>query len=157
MNKPRISNIGLLWKVSWLLRPRRPCWSGLMQLICKIDHPRQSSITFLPMIGMDPTDMTCMYSTLKFVSKQAKQYDVTPIITFDQPLWWKAMSIIENMCLDSDIHDVVIRLGGFHTEMSFLGCMGYLMAGSDLDEQLEIVYAQNAGLHMMHGKAFARE
>lgn len=156
MNQPRISNIDLLWKVSWLLRPRRPCWSGLMQLICKGDHPGQSSVIFLPMIDMDPTDMTCIYSTLKFVCKQAKHYDVTPIITFDQPLWWKAMSVIENEPLDSDLHDVVLRLGGFHTEMSFLGCMGYLMSESGLDELLEVVYAKNAVLHMMHGKAVAR-
>lgn len=156
VNLPRLPNIDLLWKVSWLLRPRRPCWSGLMQLICKGDHPGQSSITFLPMIDMDPTNMTCIYSTLKFVCKQAKQYDVTPIITFDQPLWWKAMSIIENEPLDSDLHDVVLRLGGFHIEMSFLGCMGYLMSGSGLEELLEVLYAKNAVLHMMHGKAVAR-
>ena len=28
-----------------------------------------------------------------FVSEHARRHDVTPIITFDQPLWWKALMI----------------------------------------------------------------
>ena len=40
--------------------------------------------------------------------------------------------------------------------MSFLGCIGYLMAGSGLQEFLELVYAKNAVVHMMSGKAIAR-
>jgi hypothetical protein len=40
--------------------------------------------------------------------------------------------------------------------MSFLGCIGYLMAGSGLQEVLELIYASNAVVHMLSGKAFAR-
>ena len=40
--------------------------------------------------------------------------------------------------------------------MSFLGCIGYLMAGSGLQEVLQLIYASNAVVHMLSGKAIAR-
>ena len=40
--------------------------------------------------------------------------------------------------------------------MNFLGSIGHLMAGSGLQEVLELVYADNAVVHMMTGKAIAR-
>lgn len=41
-------------------------------------------------------------------------------------------------------------------DMSFLGCIGHLMAGSGLEELLGRVYAENAVKHMLTGKAVAR-
>ena len=58
-------------------------------------HPGKSSVMFLPMIDMSASDVTCIYSTLEFISSHARRYNVTPIITFDQPLWWKALNIID--------------------------------------------------------------
>ena len=82
--------IDLLWKVSWPLRSPRPGWSGTMQAVSEGNYPGQSCFTFLPMIDLDPTDMSCAFTTLHFLTTLAQQYHVTPIITFDQPLWWKA-------------------------------------------------------------------
>jgi len=122
-----------------------------MQMVQKGNHPGESSVLYLPMIDMNSNDMTCIYSTLHFVSSHAKQYNVTPIRTFDQPLWWKALQIIK-----SDLRLIVVRLGGFHTEMSFLGCIGHTMAGSGLKDVLELIYASNAVEHMLSGKAVER-
>ena len=108
------------------------------------------------MIDMNPSDVTCIFSTLKFVSEHARRHDATPIITFDQPLWWKALLIIGAEPEGSDLKNIVLRLGGFHTEMSFLGAIGHLMAGSGLQDVMELVYAANAVVHMMTGKAIAR-
>ena len=47
-------------------------------------------------------------------------------------------------------------LVGFHTEMSFLGCIGHLMASSELQEMLDLIYGPNAVVHMLSGKAIAR-
>ena len=67
----------------------------MMQAVNNGEHPGKSSITFLPMIDMDPGDMSCKkYSTLLFVSAEASSHNVTPVVTFDQPLWWKALTII---------------------------------------------------------------
>lgn len=73
------------------------------------------------MIDMNPSDATCIFSTLKFVSEHAHRHSATPIFTFDQPLWWKALLIIDAEPEGSDLKKIVLRLGGFHTEMSFLG------------------------------------
>ena len=81
---------------------------------------------------------------------------MTPIVTFDQPLFWKALSIVTNEPDNSEIKFVIVRLGGFHTEMSFLGCIGHLMESSGLEEPLSTVYAQNTVSHMLSGKAAAR-
>ena len=61
------ANLDLLWKLTQpLLRSLRPAWSETMQKICEGDYPGHSSIMFLPMIDLDPSDKTCIYSTLLF-------------------------------------------------------------------------------------------
>ena len=40
--------------------------------------------------------------------------------------------------------------------MSFLGSIGHLIAGSGLQELLEIIYANNTVTHILSGKAVAR-
>ena len=72
------SNVDLLWKTSLLLRSPRLCWSGVMQHVQHGMHPEPSTIKFLPMIDMDPSDLTCIYSTLKFVCAQATRLGVMP-------------------------------------------------------------------------------
>ena len=57
------SNMDLLWQYVWPLRQDRPGWSGFMQAVSKGNYPGKSSIIFMPMIDLDPTNMTCIYST----------------------------------------------------------------------------------------------
>ena len=45
------------------------------------------------MIDMQPSDYSCIFSTMQFISEQAKKYDRTLILTFYQPLYWKAKEI----------------------------------------------------------------
>jgi hypothetical protein len=65
------SKVDLLWKISHLLRSPRPAWSGMMQQVHTGPYPGQSSVKFLPMIDMNPSDMTCIQSTLDFVCSHA--------------------------------------------------------------------------------------
>lgn len=146
----------LLSKVCWSLTFKRPTWSAIMQKMMDNEFPGKSSIVFLPMIDMNPNDLTCINSTFHFVGKEAKAHNFKPILTFDQPLYWKAMQIIEMEPNDSPLKSTILRLGGFHLEMSFAGCIGHLMDGSGLSELLETVYASNAVSHMFSGKAIAR-
>ena len=150
------SAIDQLWKVSFLLCKKRPSWSGMMQMLHQGEHPGPASVAFLPMIDMNRGDLTCVYSTLHFVCKQAAQYKVSPVLTFDQPLWYKALTIVENEPRGSRLKSIVLRLGGLHTEFSFLGAIGQIMAGSGLQEVLEDVYASNAVGHILSEKAFSR-
>ena len=105
------------------------------------------------MIDMDPSDMSCVYSTLVFVCDEASIHGVTPVVTFDQPLWRKALTVISSKPATSQLKSIVLRLGAFHMQMSFLGCIGYLIQGTGLTETLEVTYAPNAVTHMMSGKA----
>ena len=60
-----------------------------MQLVHHGEKLGKSSMNFLPMIYMDPTNKSCIYLTLHFFADQTKKYGVTPFLTFDQPLWMK--------------------------------------------------------------------
>ena len=91
-----------------------------------------------------------------FICKEASRYQKPPVVTFDQPFYWKALCIITNENTESDLKQIVLHLGRFHTEMSFLGSIGHLMAGSGLHEVLETAYASNAVNHMLSGKAVSR-
>ena len=64
--------------------------------------------------------------------------------------------IVESEPMGSDLRGIVLHLGGFHTEMNFLGCIGHLMDSSGLQEMLESIYAPNAVVHILSGKAIAR-
>ena len=106
----------------------------------------------LPMIDIKPTDSSCIYSTLCFVVDQAKQLSLpTPVVTFYQPLWIKAVEIAKAAHLD-----IVCRLGGFHIMKIFLGAIGTVMAGSGIEELLGQIYGSNTVVHMMHGDAVSR-
>lgn len=85
------------------------------------------------MIDMNPSDLSCVYSTLLFACREARRYQRT----FDQPLLWKAMTIIRNEPENSQLKSMVIhvRLGAFHTEMSFLSCIGHIIEGSGIQER----------------------
>jgi hypothetical protein len=152
---PPSVNLDLLWSSGWLfpdaVRPQ-PNWSGFMQHVCNGSHPPTADISMLPIIDLNPSDSHCIYSTLCFVEQQSHLLNiVTPCITFDQPLWLKAVEIITATSLN-----IVCRLGGFHTMMSFLGSIGTLMSGSGLTDALEVCYGPNTVTHMMTGKAVSR-
>ena len=150
------ANLDILWKTSIPFRFSRPSWSGMMQFVQRGKHPGMSSIRFLPIVDMNPSDTTCIYSTLKFLAEHARRHNATPIVTFDQPLWWKALMIIDTEPVYSDLKNIVLRLGGFHLEMSFLRSIVHLMSASGLQYILELVYAPNAVVHMLTCKAIAR-
>ena len=113
----------------------------------------KSEVLILPMIDLDPTDTTCIYSTLLYIQEQASRLNLpTATVTFDQPLWLKAMEIKSAKCLDR----IVLRLGGFHLLMSACSSLFHTMKGSGIEEALCETYGQNAVTHMMSGKAIAR-
>ncbi|CAG2210631.1 unnamed protein product [Mytilus edulis] len=146
--------LDLLSKICWPLK-FSASWSAIMHKTSG-SYPEQSSMKFLPMIDLNPSDESRIYTTLHFVCKEAKQNKCTPILTFDQPLYWKAMMIVQNEPTTSSLKSLVLKLGGFHAEMSFVGSIGYLMSGSGLMNIFETVYASTAVSHMLSGKAIAR-
>ena len=70
------------------------------------------------------------------------------VITFDLPLWLKACRIELEKGMP-----VIVRLGGFHTPKSFLGCVGYIMADSGLEDLMRLVYPGDV-THIMDGESY---
>ena len=97
---------------------------------CQVSN---SEVLLLPIIDLHPSDESCIYSTLTYIQSEAIHLNVpTPCITFDQPLYLKAVEIINAKAMN-----IVCRFGGFHILMSFLGSIGSMIKGSGLEEALE--------------------
>jgi len=64
--------------------------------------------------------------------------------------------IVESEPEGSAVRGIALHLGGFHTVMNFLGCIGDLMDSSGMQEMLESIYAPTAVVHMLSGKAIAQ-
>lgn len=151
IQEPRL--VKLLWNISYLYRSDTPSWAGYMSTVATAPALSKSVVTMLPIINLHATDMTALYSLLSFVCDQSKEMKIKcpPVITFDQPLYVKSYEIALSMNMN-----IVLRLGGFHQLMSFLGSIGNMMEGSGLRNALENIYAPISVNHMMTGKAYAR-
>lgn len=91
-------------------------------------HLSPSAVTKLPIIYVNPGDLSCIYSTLPYVQDQGEKMGVnTSCITYYQPLWVKVMEIVSSKAIP-----VVVIFSGFHCSMSFPGNVGALMQGSGL-------------------------
>ena len=86
-----------------------------------------------------------------FVSDQCKKHKVEPVVTFDQPLWLKAMMIKKKNSLP-----ITILLGNFHTQINFLGSIGYAMKNSGILELLSTAHAPKSAKQMVEGKQYKR-
>ena len=85
--------------------------------------------------------------------RHSRKYGVVPFLTFDKPLWWKAMCIVYDEPPESDLKRVVLRLGAFHTQMSFLGSIGHVLKGSGPQKVLKLIFADDAVSHILSAKA----
>ena len=101
------------------------------------------------MINHNPSDISCVYSTLMHGNERASWDGKTLGITFDQPLYWKAKSIVDAEPASSALRNAIVVLGGFHTRMSFLEAIGFFMADSGLLEIRRQVYVPNTVRSML--------
>ena len=89
-----------------------------MQMAVKGSKHDINRIDILPFINLDPTRPDTIYSALSYVQTLCdKQQRIAPV-TFDQLLFIKASEIVHS---SFDLGRVVIRLGGFHFIMSYMG------------------------------------
>ena len=72
----------LIWRCKYFSSAgKRPNWSGYMQNTSQGYFQGASTVTFLPLIDLKPTDESCIYSLLCFVEGQAKTLNfITPCI-----------------------------------------------------------------------------
>ena len=60
--------IDLLWHTEHLFKEGQPGWSGYMSDVSVGHHNEKADFTMLPIIDVDPNDMSCTYFTLMFIS-----------------------------------------------------------------------------------------
>ena len=101
--------LGNLWQYVWLVTPMKPLWNGFMKL--SQDGPRQSitAIHFEPMIDMPSSAYSCIYSTTSFLSVLSRTYSIDSVLTFDQPLYWKAMEITTQKQQKGSFNKMIIK------------------------------------------------
>lgn len=159
MQKPTISmlkflELDTLWLLSSVYIKSTPNWQGFMSEI-STGHCICTSVTYNPMIPLNPQTNEAVYSTMKFVDAQRRQrQQCCAQLTFDQPLYAKAYRIRHDNPIEFD--HLQLRLGGFHQLMSFLGAGCKCMEDSGLEELWETVYACKSLPKMIDGKSYSR-
>lgn len=155
----RATILDCLWMCgTWLERTPRPGWSGYMELAMEGYRTYEKSrVIPMPFISHDPSNLSTIFTSLLEAARDCKKHKQnTCFVTFDQPLFSKASRIVALSEPDGELQSVVVRLGGFHLLMSFMGAVGNIMAGSGLEELWATVYAKTSVIHMVTGHAYAR-
>ncbi|CAB3252444.1 unnamed protein product [Arctia plantaginis] len=155
----KFNAVDLLWLYGkWKNLSPLPGWNGYLQQLTKNNQNFSTSqVIFLPFIDHPASNLDTIYTTLHSAINIAKSHQQkTCIITFDQPLYSKAREMVAASDANSDLSKTVVKLGGFHMLMSFLGCIGHVMDGSGLKEALSKIYATNSVDKMLNGHAYAR-
>ncbi|KAK4315550.1 hypothetical protein Pmani_013241 [Petrolisthes manimaculis] len=107
----------------------------------------------LPFINLEACNPSTIYTALCFAQEQCDKHNlkICPV-TFDQPLYQKAAEIV---AASRDLVKVVVRLGGFHLLMSYLGSIGKIMTGIGLEDLWKLEYAKGSVVHMLTGHTFS--
>ncbi|KAE8746250.1 hypothetical protein FOCC_FOCC007122, partial [Frankliniella occidentalis] len=142
-----------VWLCGSWLKKNVPGWHGFMSNATKLRTDfAASDIQALPFVNLSPSNPSTIYSCLRVASQKCEDHNQKHcIVTFDLPLYVKAKSIADE-CLPN----IIPRLGGFHTLMSFMGAAGHIMNGSGLEELWQTVYAENSIPKMLGGHAYSR-
>ena len=133
----RLSNSDFLWLYTKYadLENSTGCNSFMEQLTSGYSFQKCSAIC-LPFICAPPSDKDTIYTSLLLAQKKAEALNLDYMyVTFDQPLYIKALEIILTSA-DARLKNVIPILGGFHLLMSYMGSIGNIMGGSGIDEIL---------------------
>ena len=104
--------------------------SGCMRLLTLNNLHDTYIIDFLSIIDLNLSEESTIFTTLKFVINDASNHGQKPIVTFEQPLW--------------------------HTQMSFLSVVGYVMQNSGIKQIFSLAYAEHSVDKMLSGEGYAR-
>ena len=154
LTEKTINGTDLLW-----LYGKLPGWTGYLEQLTKNEiNFSTSQVMFLPFIDHPASNVDTIYTTLLYALDIAKSHgQKTCVITFDQPLYSKAREMVAASDSSSNLCKVVVKLGGLHMLMSFLGSIGYIMDGTGPKEcRGNKIYAPTSVDKMLSGHAYAR-
>ena len=102
--------------------PPLPTWTGFNTKLV-VNVPQLSAVGYLPVIDASPTEMDTVLTVLQRSLQIADKLQLpTIVIVFDQAIYAKAQTI--RWQTELFLTRTVIRLGEFHTAMTFLACIG---------------------------------
>lgn len=131
-------------------------WNHFMEILLSKNNAEKCRILYLPFILAPPSDHNTINTSLFMASTRAAELNITyAYVSFDLPLYFKALEIVQTTCHEN-LKNVVPILGGFHLLMSFLGSIGAIMDGSGIKEMLSLIYAENSIPYILNGKAYSR-
>ena len=133
-----------------------PSWTGFNSLVTDT-VPRTTSIGYCPVIGSSPTELSTVYTLLQYakeVAVKTGQPDV--VVTLDQAIYAKAQDILWSKC--DEFSNVVLRVGAFHTAMTFMAVIGKHFADAGLASLMveSGVLASGSVLAVLNGKHYNR-
>jgi len=115
------------------------------------------SVFPVPFFNNAASDINTIYTTLLYASNECEKLgQKTCIVTFDQPLYRKAVEIVSAANDDNALSNVVVAVRRISPACVFLGTIGHIMSGSGLEELWGLLYAQNTIVKIMSGHAFSR-
>lgn len=132
-----------------------PGWSPFNTAITST-HPTKTTIGYCAPLPDPPTEDKTVYTTMKnFIIMNKKLGQDKAFLTLDLAIYCKAKVIQWNFPV---FNDLIIRLGGFHIALNFLGCIGNLYMGSGLEEWVVEgdVYGPNTLAKILAGKQYNR-
>lgn len=158
-NTPKITlrTSDIIWMYGKVHDIPRICgWNGFMEQFTASNKYAMTEVIPLPFINAPPSDLNTIYTTLlNALEKCDTLKQQSCIVTFDQPLYQKARRMVA-CSPDPRFRRIIVRLGGFHMMMSFMGSIGYIMSGSGLKDVLSQIYAPLSVDKMLTGHAYAR-
>ena len=153
-----IVRLDSLWLAAFALGiTPAPGWGGFNHLVTESQSKmfHVSDVVALPFINLNPSDMSTIYTALVFALNEASLFNRNYcIVTFDQPLFIKAVDIVH---ASVELRDsVIVRLGGLHMTFSYMGSDGYIMSGSGQEQMWSTAYAEGSIPQMVSGHSYSR-
>lgn len=126
----------LAWLVSRNLHHNHqviPAWTAYNQQMTAVKDTTKTVIGHMPIIRAPAHEFDTVWTVI-LRAKRVSQFlgQVHTVITFDQALYYKAKEL--TWLRPEECTKVIIRLGGFHTALNFLRCIGQHYADSGLKD-----------------------
>lgn len=155
-----ISMPDFIWQYSKFSNAHSLGWNSFMEKMYKNSNYQTSKIIPLPFVNNPPSDYNTIFTVLSKAAadNKLKHNQKRCFVTFDQPLYFKAREILASVESNelNELSAITVRLGGFHTLMSFLGAIGFIMDGSGLKKALCEIYAEKSVEKMLTGHDYSR-
>ena len=106
---------------SYLSTSKTPGWNGYMQAAMKDGNFETTHILALPFINLDPGNLSTIYTALLHAVEGTKSQKQTHcVVTFDQPLYIKAVEIVAASREEIPFSKVIACLGGTDLLVSYM-------------------------------------